>query len=216
MLPFRPAAGARPRPARFRCAHLALLHLLAFGPAIETAPAHATLLDYVINPQHGSIGFSVNQLGIFSVDGHFTRFAGRLAIDAADPARSRIDVTIDAGSAAMASARAVSMLRSPAYFDVAKYPAIHFRSRSIVPVTSERFIVNGVLTIRGIAHKQSLEATLVREKHSANGATFADFKVTGTLDRSSYGMTANENFVGDKVDLSIFMRLTLAAVPHPS
>jgi polyisoprenoid-binding protein YceI len=178
---------------------------------IETAPAHAALLDYLISQQYGSIGFSVSQLGLFSVDGHFTRFAGKLAIDAQDPARSRIDVTIDARSAAMASAQAVNMLRSPAYFDVARYPAIHFVSRAITEIAGNRFTIRGLLTIRGVAHTQSLDASLVREKVTSDGTRIADFKVTGSLHRSAYGMTANENFVGDKVDLSIFIRLTLDA-----
>lgn len=207
----RQAPRIRRRSALFRRRRLRLALLLMLGAAIAAAPANAALLHYIINQRYGSIGFSVSQLGLFSVDGHFTRFAGKLAIDAQDPARSRIDVTIDAGSAAMVSAQAVNMLRSPAYFDVARFPAIHFVSRSVTEVARNRFTIRGLLTIRGIARMQSLNARLVREQNRPHGTKIADFKVTGSLHRSAYGMTANENFVGDKVDLSIFIRLSLDA-----
>lgn len=40
--------------------------------------------------------------------------------------------------------------------------------------------------------------------------------MTGSLERSLYGMTANENFVGNKVDLAIFIRLALDPPAHGS
>jgi polyisoprenoid-binding protein YceI len=197
-----------------RVATRALAIVLATVLALGPAPATAGLLDYLISQHYGTIGFSVSQLGLFTVDGRFTRFEGRLAINEQHPTETRIDVTIEARSAAMASPNAVAMLRSPAYFDVARYPKIHFVSRSITRTGSKQFVIHGILTIRGIAHPQSLEATLVREQDPPAGPAIADFKVTGSLERSLYGMTANENFVGNKVDLAIFIRLSLGAPAH--
>jgi polyisoprenoid-binding protein YceI len=177
-------------------------------------PARAASLDYLISQHYGTVGFSVTELGIFSVDGHFTRFAGKLAINEDHPTESRIDVTIQAGSAAMASSQAVAMLRSPAYFDVIRYPDIHFVSQSISQTGSGRYVIHGILTIRGITLPQSLDATLVREQQLTAGPTIADFRVNGSLLRSAYGMKANQNFLGNKVNLAIFIRLTIAASLH--
>jgi polyisoprenoid-binding protein YceI len=195
-----------------RALGIVLAAVLALGPA----PASAGLLDYLISQHYGTIGFSVSQLGLFTVDGRFLRFAGRLAINEQHPTETRIDVTIAAGSASMASPDAVAMLLSPAYFDAARYPEIHFVSSSITQTGSKQFVIHGILTIRGIAHPQSLEATLVREQDPPAGPVIADFKVTGSLERSLYGMTANENFVGNKVDLAIFIRLSLDPSAHGS
>lgn len=197
-------------PTRRRCAWLAL----GLSATLGAAPAHADTFTYLINQRYGSIGFSVSQLGLFSIACRFMRFTGRLAIDAEHPARSRIDVTINTGFIWTASPQAVSMLRSPAYFDVARYPAIHFVSRSITEIVADRFIIRGLLTIRGVTHRQSLAATLRHEKDASAAGDIADFKVTGSLQRSAYGMTANENFVGDKVELLIFIRLHLSAPLH--
>ncbi|HTU53970.1 MAG TPA: YceI family protein [Acetobacteraceae bacterium] len=195
-----------------RALGIVLAAVLALGPA----PASAGLLDYLISQHYGTIGFSVSQLGLFTVDGRFLRFAGRLAVNEQHPTETRIDVTIAAGSASMASPDAVAMLLSPAYFDAARYPEIHFVSSSITQTGSKQFVIHGILTIRGIAHPQSLEATLVREQDPPAGPVIADFKVTGSLERSLYGMTANENFVGNKVDLAIFIRLSLDPSAHGS
>lgn len=143
-----------------RALAIVLATMLALGPA----PATAGVLDYLISQHFGTIGFSVSQLGLFSVDGRFVRFAGRLAINEQHPIDTRIDVTIDARSATMASSDAVAMLRSPAYFDVARYPEIHFVSSSITETGTNQFVIHGMLTIRGIAHPQSLDATLVHEQ----------------------------------------------------
>ena len=195
-----------------RALAIVLATMLALGPA----PATAGVLDYLISQHFGTIGFSLSQLGLFSVDGRFVRFAGRLAINEQHPIDTRIDVTIDARSATMASSDAVAMLRSPAYFDVARYPEIHFVSSSITETGTNQFVIHGMLTIRGIAHPQSLDATLVHEQDPPAGPKVADFKVTGSLERSLYGMTANENFVGNKVDLAIFIRLALDPPAHGS
>ncbi|MGH7046823.1 MAG: YceI family protein [Stellaceae bacterium] len=176
--------------------------------------AHANVREYQIDQRHGSIGFSVRQLGIFTVDGRFTRFTGRLAIDQDHPTETRIDVTIEAGSASMAWSEAVAMLRSPDYFDVARYPAIHFVSRSVSEVANGHFVINGVLTIRGSAHPQSLDATLVDERTLPGGAHIADFSITGEVQRFAYGMVANRDFVGDIVHLTIAVRLTLDPPNH--
>ena len=204
-----------PLRAPLRALRLAILlgTMLAVGLG-GAVPARAAPLDYLISQHYGTIGFSVSQLGLFTVDGRFMRFEGRLAINEQHPMQTRIDVTIEAGSAAMASPDAVAMLRSPAYFDVARYPKIHFVSSSITETGTNQFVIHGILTIRGIAHPQSLDATLVHEQDPPGAPTIADFRVTGSLERSLFGMTANENFVGNKVGLAIIIRLALDAPAH--
>ena len=187
---------------------------LLLGLAVA-ASARAATHEYRIDQDHGSIGFSVSQLGLFNADGRFTRFAGDLAIDQDHPDATRIDVTIAANSVAMGFAGAVSMLRSPDYFDVAQFPAIHFVSRSITQMTQNHFVINGVLTIRGITHPQMLDAMLVRERLVPGGPRVADFRVTGTVRRTDFGMTANRIFVGNMVHLRIAIRLMLdPSSPH--
>lgn len=172
----------------------------------------ASATNYAIDQRYGSIGFSVSELGLFDTDGDFRKFAGRLAIDPADPARTKIDVAIDVASVAMSSARAVKLVLSPAYFDVQQHPAIRFQSTSVVAAGHDRYLVSGLLRIRGVTHPQQLVAVLTTEKTAGNHPPTAYFTVTGKLHRSQYGMTANENFMGDIVRLVIHIHLTLPGI----
>lgn len=194
-----------------RAALAAVLALLL--PAGARAAA-AAALHYNVDQRYGSIGFSVSELWLFDAAGSFRKFTGRLAIDPAHPDRTKIDVAIATGSVAMSSARAVHLLLSPAYFDAGVHPAIRFRSTRVVAAGPDRYLVFGLLRIRGVTHPQELVAVLAGEKHPAKGPPTAYFTVTGRLHRSAFGMTANENFLGDLVRIIIHIHLALPTLAH--
>ena len=199
-------AGWFPRPPLWGV--MAALALLAPGAAAGGS-------RYDIDQRYGSIGFSVRELGLFSEQGRFQRFAGQLAIDPARPEATKIDVHIDVGSVTMPSEQAVQMLLSPAYFDARTYPGINFRSTSVVATGPDRYRILGVMEIRGISHPQALEASLDAAKDDPqSGLRTEYFTVTGKLHRSDFGMTANQNFVGDVVHLMIHIHLILPALQH--
>ncbi len=79
--------------------------------------------------------------------------------------------------------RVENFLRSSAVFDAAAYPVISFRSTAVRQEGSNRALIQGVLTARGVTHRETFEATLVRQQ----GRTIA-FHVVGDLMRSPYGM----------------------------
>ena len=194
--------------ARWRLAP-ALFALLALP--VPARPNLAALHTYGIDQRYGTIDFSVEQLGLFAADGSFRRFHGTLTLDPAHPDHSHIDVVVAAGSADMTSAQAEAMLRSPAYFDVAQFPDIHFVSTAISKQGADRFVLRGKLSIRGVTRPETLTAKLTREQPDpAKHAKIADFAVSGTLKRSDFGMTANRDFIGDTVTLNISLRLMLA------
>lgn len=168
---------------------------------------------YSLDPAHARIGFSVSHLGLFQSDGQFQRFQSQLLIDPARPERTRITVDIDAASVTLPTAEAVAMLRSPAHLDVAEYPRIHFRSNGVDVLDARHFRIKGKLEIRGIAGDVALDATMTdRRPDPAGNGDVADFNVTGTLDRTAYGMVADRDFISDTITLRITARLLLAAL----
>ncbi|MGH7121727.1 MAG: YceI family protein [Acetobacteraceae bacterium] len=181
------------------------LALLLPGPATLAAPA----ASYHIDQRYGAIGFSIGELGLFTTEGNFRKFAGHLVIDPADPTRTKISVTIDVGSVAMSSTRAVKLILSPAYFDVQQHPAIRFRSTTVAPIGRHRYLVSGLIRMRGVTHPQQFIAVLTAGEVSGTAPVTGWFTVTGTLHRSLFGMTANENFLGDVVRIVIHIHLTL-------
>jgi len=178
------------------------------------APAAAAEIPYNIDQRFGTIGFSISELGLFETAGTFRQFSGRLVIDPAEPAHTKIAVVIRVGSVAMSSNRAAEMLLSPAYFDAGVYPAIRFRSTSVVQVGNDRYRIQGQLRIRNVTQPETLMAVLAHGKGSAEERRTAYFTVTGKLHRSAFGMKANENFVGDVVRIVIHVHLALPELAH--
>lgn len=184
--------------------------LLAASLATALAPVRAAASVYEIDQQFGRIEFSVRSLGLVPTTGQFERFHGRLDLDFAHPPASAVDVTIDAGSVDLAWKPAVTMLRSPDFFDVPEYPQIHFRSDAVEQVAPDRFRIHGQLMLRGVTRPQELDATLLGRRPAASGnGEVADFVVTGALRRSDFGMTAERLLVGNDVRFTIHARILL-------
>jgi polyisoprenoid-binding protein YceI len=138
---------------------------------------------YVIGPS-SRVAFSVAQIGGGGgIDGVFARFSGTFDLHPDDIARSSVTFSLQPESVVTGQARVENFLRSSAVFDVASYPVITFRSTSVRQQGSNRAIVEGVLTARGITRRETFEATLIKRQ----GRTVA-FHVVGDMMRSPYGM----------------------------
>lgn len=185
-----------------------LFGLATFEPG---TPGRAGLL-FSIDQRFGSIGFSVDHLGLFSSQGRFDRFTCRLDLDPTHPERTRLQISIDAGSLDMPWDQATDMLRAPDFFDVARYPVILYVSTAVAQHDGQHYAINGTLEIRGIARPQMLDALLLsRRTDPVTHIETAEFAVTGRLKRSDFGMIANQVFISDAVTLNIHVRIEL---PH--
>ncbi|HEX5327674.1 MAG TPA: YceI family protein [Acetobacteraceae bacterium] len=188
---------------------------LLFGlTALEASiPGHAKLV-FSIDQRFGTIGFSVDHLGLFSSRGRFDRFTGVLDIDPAHPERTSFRITIESSSLDMAWDQAAAMLRTPDFFDVSQYPAITYTSSAVIPHGAEHYAIDGTLRIRGVERPQKLDALLLdRRRDPVRHVETAEFKVTGRLKRSDFGMVADRVFISDAVMLTIHVRIEL---PYPA
>lgn len=169
---------------------------------------------YRIDQRYGTVGFSITSLGLFTTEGRFARFEGELLLDPDQPERTHVDVTIDGNSVEMPIEDEVSMLRSPSYFDTARYPIERFVSTSIQALSPAHYLIHGTLQIRGVAKPQDLDAVMT-ERHvdAARHVQWADFVVTGQMRRSAFGMVADRTMVSDAVHLKIRIRLTVGVDP---
>src|SRR5579884_923818 len=95
------------------------------------APAAAWSAEYQIDPAHTSAQFSVRHMMVSNVKGEFTKVSGRIAFDAQNLPASYVEATIDAASLSTRVAQRDTHLKSPDFFDVAKYPALTFKSKQV-------------------------------------------------------------------------------------
>ncbi len=170
-------------------------------------PGQAASL-YRIDQRYGTVEFSLGILGMFDVQGRFPHFEGELLLDLDQPERSHVDVAIDASAVEMPLREQVDLLRSEAYFDVARHPTERFVSTSIQALSPTHYVIHGTLRIRGVTQPQDLDAT-VRDRRvdQARGVEVADFVVRGEIQRSAFGMAADRMMVSDKVKLDIRVHL---------
>lgn len=180
-----------------------LLGLAGAGPA-------PSVQSFRLDQRYGSIGFTVSNLGLFQAQGNFTRFAGILRIDPAIPAATRIAMRVTAASVHSPWAQETAMLRSPDFFDVARYRGIRFHSLTVRAEGPRHYLILGTLTLRGHTRPITLHAQLVRAARNAAGQRIEDFVITGALSRRAFGMTADPLFIADTVRLTIHARVILA------
>jgi len=106
--------------------------------------------QWQIDPAHSAAHFSVRHLMITNVRGEFTKISGGALINPVDPAKSSVQVTIEASSVNTREPQRDEHLRSADFFDVANHPTLTFRSKRIETLGAEHFKVTGDLTIRGV------------------------------------------------------------------
>lgn len=183
--------------------------LVAGAGALVAAggPARART-RYVFGNAGGRLEFVARHLGVLSSTGRFEDFSAELLIDPDSPLTTRVDVTVRTAAVALAYPGAVDLLRSPAFFDVERFPEARFNGQATGQGTLARFPLAGELTIRGITRPHAIEARLVdRKRDAALGRDVAEFTGTGTMKRSEFGMTAEAAAISDEIRLVVRVRI---------
>lgn len=174
----------------------------AAKPANAGKRAEAGLPLEVKFGRASSVQFHVSIFGMFKKRGSFTQLRGALTVRAKS---ARVSARIQTASATMKSPSDAALLKSPAYFDAAHFPEIVFNSDSFPIATLRRGgQIRGTLTVRGISQQQTFVLrTKPCEKRFVETPWHCAFDVTGTLNRSDFGMKARRGVVSDAVQLTL-------------
>ena len=167
-----------------------------------------TTQAWKIDAQHSGVHFSVRHMVVSKVRGRFSKFEGDITFNEAQPEDSKVNVTIDASSIDTNVQQRDDHLRSPDFFDVAKYPTVTFSSTKIEK-GSHGYQVHGDLTLHGVTRSVVLDAEFLGTGKDPWGNVKAGFSAKGSLDRKDYGLNWNQLLeaggvlVGDKVELEL-------------
>ena len=140
-----------------------------------------------VDPVHSSVEFSVRNMGIVNVKGHFSDFEGTLESTEED-AKTRGSVKV--ASVNTRSEKRDGHLLAGDFFDAESHPEITFESTRIEP-DGDRLRVVGDLTIKGTTHEVELYATVEGETDDPWGGHRVGLSVTGEVDRHDYGLNWN-------------------------
>jgi polyisoprenoid-binding protein YceI len=144
---------------------------------------------WTIDPVASRIEFWVRHLGLAKVRGRFADFDG--AVEVAEvPEASSVRVDIDAASVDTQLAARDEHLRSADFLDVARYPRLTFRSRS-VGRAGPRWTVTGDLAVHGVARPVTLDVEFLGAHTDDDERDRAAFAVTTAIDREDFGLTGS-------------------------
>lgn len=180
---------------------------LFLGLALAAAAAWGH--EYAIDGSHSSAGFSVRHLMVSNVKGDFKKISGKIEYDEKTPESLRIEAVIDAASIDTRDAKRDEHLRSPDFFDVAKYPTIEFRSKRIEK-SGGKLAVRGDLTIHGVTREVVLDLDgPTPEIKDPRGNFRRGATATTKINRKDFGLTWSRTLetggvvVGDEVSITI-------------
>ncbi|HEY2051002.1 MAG TPA: YceI family protein [Caulobacteraceae bacterium] len=159
---------------------------------------------YKVEPYHTQVVFSVRHIGFTDFSGFFSGASGSLRLDPAQPAASKLEVTIPLSSALTTVPKLDEELKGAQWFDTAKFPTATFTSSSITKTGPDSADIHGDLTLHGVTRPVELKARFIGAGvNPLDHAYTIGFTATGVVRRSEFGVKTYVPMVGDEVQLKI-------------
>lgn len=184
--------------------------VLAF--ALPTAGKAAV---WEVDPAHSSAQFAIRHLMVSTVRGEFTKFSGTFTLDDKDLTKSTLEASIDVTSINTRIAKRDDHLKSPDFFDVAKYPTMTFKSKKVEAAGEGKFKVTGDLTMHGVTKEVVLDVTgSTKPIKDPMGKMRLGGSATTKINRKDFGLAYNKALetggvlVGEEVDITIDVEMT--------
>lgn len=186
---------------------LAVIATLAAG---FTLPASAGTTTYQIDPRHSSADFGVTHLMISTVRGEFHGVTGTVVVDNDNLANSSVNVTIDTTTLDTREPDRDKHLKSDAFFDVAKYPTMTFKSTKVEKNADGSLRVTGDLTIRGVTRTAVLTASAPKPAiKDPWGLQRTGASASVKINRQDFGVSWNQKLDGGGVVVGDDVNITL-------
>lgn len=177
--------------------------------AAATYPALAQTSTWKIDPAHSQAEFTIRHMAISNVRGRFTNISGTIRFDEKNPANSGVNATIDTTTVDTGVAQRDGHLKSPDFFDVAKFPTMSFASKGISH-SGEDYSVAGDLTIHGVTKPVVLHLDAPgKEEIGPENKAHRGFTASTTIHRQDFGLVWNgtlksgDSVLGDDVKITL-------------
>ena len=156
-----------------------------------------------------------------NVRGMFQKPSGTVVLDEATPVNSKVNATIEVKSITTGVEERDTHLKSPGFFDAAKYPVITFVSTSFTKSSDTAYLVTGNLTMRGVTKPVTLAVT-ASPPFQHYGTIRRGIEATTSVNRQDFGVgVADWNvpaesgglLIGNSVKITIDAELVLQPEP---
>ncbi|MFD8394386.1 YceI family protein [Streptomyces sp. NPDC059680] len=170
--------------------------------------------EWLIDPAHSRIGFSVRHAMVTTVRGAFSEYESRLYFDGRDPARSRADIVLYTASVDTGVEQRDAHLIGRQFLDAGAHPRMTFTSTAVQLLGEDVYRMTGDLTIKDIARPVDLELTYIGHVIDAFGDERVGFDGTTTINRSDWGLTYDARLAqgGAMVSEKVRLQFDIAAI----
>jgi polyisoprenoid-binding protein YceI len=180
------------------------------GPAATTTTASATAApatsaSYAIDATGSKIEWTGAKITGHH-DGSFGKFTGTVDVPAGKPEGAKIHIEIDTSSITTDQEKLVTHLKSPDFFDVAKFPTATFDSTAIAAggAAGATHTITGNLTLHGVTKSISFPATVTVDPSKVSA------KATFTISRKDFGVVY-PGMPNDLIKDDVSVKLTIEA-----
>jgi len=182
---------------------------IALALAVLLAAAPALAASYKLDSAHSHSSFTVRHLVISNVRGEFGKTEGSVVIDDGDVTKSKVEATIDVSTIDTREPKRDGHLKSPDFFDVAKYPSITFKSTKVEQAGAGKLKVTGDLTMKGVTKSVVLDVNgPTAEIKDPMGGARRGISASAKINRQDFGVSWSKLIeagpvVGDEVTIEI-------------
>jgi polyisoprenoid-binding protein YceI len=184
-----------------------LRRILFLSFLAASVPAFAAE-QYDIDPGHTVVTFGWNHFGFSNPSARLEQISGSVMLDTGDLTKSTVSVKMPLDGLHTGVAKLDEHLKSPEFFDAAKYPDITFKSTKVEKVSANTLKVTGDLSVHGVTKPVTLnvkvnkigifEIPQMKIKMPAAG-----FDADVVIKRSDFGVSSYVPAVSDEIPVHI-------------
>lgn len=156
------------------------------GLSLAGTALQAQTSTWTIDTAHSAINFQTKHLAVSTVRGSITGVKGSIVLDEKDITKSTVSATMESSTVTTSNDRRDTHLKSPDFFDVAKYPQLSFKSTGIKRAGDKLQLV-GDLTVAGVTKSITLDLDgPAPPQKGQGGKIISGFSATGSLSRKDF------------------------------
>jgi polyisoprenoid-binding protein YceI len=169
--------------------------------------------NYILDPMHSEITFKVKHLMITNVTGSFQNFSASMTAASEDFSDAAISFEAAIASISTGNEQRDTHLKSEEFFDATNFPTLSFVSSSFTKKAGSNYTLTGNLTVKGVTKEVTLDVEFGGTMTDFYGQFKAGFEISGTINRSEFGLTwsavteAGGVVVSDEVKLHMAVQM---------
>ena len=162
---------------------------ITFLAALTLLTGSVFAQTWSVDKSHSRLGFGITHMLISEVDGTFKNFDATITASKDDLSDAVFEISADVTSINTDNESRDNHLKSADFFDTAKFPKLTFTGKSFKKVEGNKYKITGDLTIKGVTKSVEMDVTMNGPVlHPRDKKLIAGFKVSGTVNRTDFGV----------------------------